>query len=72
MSEIGTKIFNRVFLLLEIIFGVIIIVLWTLLYPLLRLRYKTTKNHKHIPSVVLFRAFVWSANMSNKFIFKNK
>jgi hypothetical protein len=72
MSEIGLKIFNRVFLLLEIIFGTIILVLWTLFYPLLRLRYKTTKNHKHIPSVVLFRAFVWSANMSNKFIFKNK
>lgn len=72
MSEIGLKIFYRVFLLLEIIFGVIILILWTLLYPLLRLRYKTTKNHKHIPSVVLFRAFVWSANMSNKFIFKNK
>lgn len=72
MSEMGLKIFYRVFLLLEIIFGVIIMVSWTLLYPLLRLRYKTTKNHKHIPSVVLFRAFVWSANMSNKFIFKNK
>jgi hypothetical protein len=72
MSEIGLKIFNRIFLLLEIIFGTIILILWTLLYPLLRLRYKTTKNHKHIPSVVLFRAFVWSANMSNKFIFKNK
>lgn len=72
MSEMGLKIFYRIFLLLEIIFGIIILILWTLLYPLLRLRYKTTKNHKHIPSVVLFRAFVWSANMSNKFIFKNK
>jgi hypothetical protein len=72
MSHTLTKTFERLFLLLEIIFGTIIIVFWTLLYPLLRLRYKITKNHKHQPSIVLFRAFIWSANMSNKFIFKNK
>jgi hypothetical protein len=72
MSEIQTKILQRLFLILEIIFGTIILIFWTLLYPLLRLRYKNTKNYKHNPSVVLFRAFVWSANMSNKFIFKNK
>lgn len=72
MSRTQTKILERLFLILEIIFGTIILIFWTLLYPLLRLRYKSTKNYKHNPSVVLFRAFVWSANMSNKFIFKNK
>jgi heme/copper-type cytochrome/quinol oxidase subunit 2 len=71
-SEIGLKIFHRVFLFLEIIFGVIIIVMWTLLYPLMRLRYKQTQKQKHSPSVILFRVFVWSANFSNKFILKNK
>jgi heme/copper-type cytochrome/quinol oxidase subunit 2 len=72
MSEIGLKVFHRLFLFLEIIFGLFIIVMWTLLYPLLRLRYKQTKKQKNSPSVVLFRVFVWSANFSNKFILKNK
>jgi heme/copper-type cytochrome/quinol oxidase subunit 2 len=72
MSEIGLKVFHRLFLFLEIIVGLFIIVVWTLLYPLLRLRYKQTKKQKHIPSVMLFRVFVWSANFSNKFILKNK
>jgi hypothetical protein len=66
------KIIERIFLLLEILFGLLILTLWTLLYPLLRLRYKNTGLTKHKPSIVLFRAFIWSANVSNKFIFKNK
>jgi hypothetical protein len=66
------KILERIFILLEILFGLLILIVWTLLYPLLRLRYRNTGLIKHKPSVVLFRAFVWSANVSNKFIFKNK
>jgi len=71
MNNVSSKILNRVFLLFEVVVGILILIVWSLLYPLLRLRYKSTNRQKHIPSVVLFRAFVWIANVSNKFIFKN-
>jgi hypothetical protein len=57
------KIISTILRLVEFVFGVTLLISWTLAYPFLRLRYENTKQYKHLPSLVLFRAFVWSANL---------
>jgi hypothetical protein len=64
------KIINRVFLFIEILLSILFLIVWTLLYPLLRLRYQNTLLHKHLPSVVLFRLFLWASNVFEKNSFK--
>ena len=64
------KIINRVFLFVEILFSILFLIVWTLLYPLLRLRYQNTLQSKHLPSVVLFRLFLWASNVFEKNSFK--
>lgn len=64
------KIISRVFLFLEIILSVLLLIVWTLLYPFLRLRYQETLKHKYLPSVVLFRWFLWASNLFDENSFK--
>jgi len=64
------KIINRVFLFIEILLSILFLIVWTLLYPLLRLRYQNTLQSKHLPSVVLFRLFLWASNVFEKKSFK--
>ena len=55
------KIINRLFLILEVLISILLLIGWTLLYPLLRLRFAETKQNKHRPSVVLFKLFLWAS-----------
>ena len=64
------KIIRRLFLFLEIILSILLLIGWTLLYPLLRLRYQNTLLHKHLPSILLFRLFLWASNVFDKNSFK--
>jgi hypothetical protein len=64
------KIMNRVFLFIEIFLSILILIAWTLLYPFLRLRYQETLKHKHLPSVLLFRWFLWASNVFDENSFK--
>lgn len=57
------KIISRIFLFIEILLSVLLLISWTLIYPLLRLRYEQTLKHKHLPSVILFRWFLWASNV---------
>jgi len=47
----------------EFILGVVMIIAWSCAYPLLRLRYQRTKKFKHLPSLVIFKGFVWASNL---------
>jgi hypothetical protein len=58
------KIIAPVFYLIELLCGILILTLWTIAYPLLRLRYSIKKRFKYHPSLLLFKSFVW---MTNKF-----
>lgn len=64
------KIKNRIFLFVEIFLSLFLLIGWTLIYPILRLRYQETLKHKHLPSVVLFRLFLWASNIFDKNSFK--
>jgi len=64
------KIIYRVCLFIEILLSILFLIVWTLLYPFLRLRYQNTLLHKHLPSVVLFRLFLWASNAFEKNSFK--
>ena len=64
------KIIRRLFLFLEIILSILLLIGWTLLYPSLRLRYQNTLLYKHLPSILLFRLFLWASNVFDKNSFK--
>lgn len=57
------KIIATILGIAEFVFGVTLLIFWSLAYPLLRLRYEKTKQYKHLPSLVIFRAFIWSGNL---------
>jgi hypothetical protein len=65
-----SKIILRILLFLEICLSIIFLIVWTLAYPILRLRYQKTLKHKDLPSVVLFRMFLWAMNLFNRNSFK--
>lgn len=64
------KIISRIFLFIEILLSVILLLGWTLLYPLLRLRYQETLQYKHLPTIILFRWFLWASNVFDFDCFK--
>lgn len=64
------KIISRLLLLLEIILSLFLLIGWTLVYPLLRLRYQETLQYKHLPSIILFRWFLWASNVFDFDCFK--
>lgn len=57
------KIIVTTLLLIELLFGIVILILWTISYPFLRLRFLSTNRFKHYPSVILFKSFVWISNL---------
>ena len=64
------KIIATTLPLIELVFGLIILILWTIAYPLLRLRYSRTKRFNHHPSLMLFKCFVWLTNLMKFNYFK--
>jgi hypothetical protein len=57
-------------MVLELIFGLICLMLWTLAYPLLRIRFAKTNRFKHHPSLLLFKSFVWVNKLFKKIYVK--
>lgn len=57
------KIIAVILPILELVLGLIILILWTIAYPFLRLHYLRTNRYKHHPSILLFKAFVWANNL---------
>jgi len=57
------KIISKASILIELILSIVLLLFWTLSYPLLRLRYNLTKKHKHLPSIVIFRGFIWAGDL---------
>jgi hypothetical protein len=64
------KIIATILPIFELILGLIILTIWTIAYPFLRLRFINTKRYKHHPSVLLFKAFVWANNLFKYNYFK--
>jgi hypothetical protein len=57
------KIISKFLILIELILSIVLLFFWTLSYPLLRLRYNLTRKYKHLPSIVIFRGFVWAGSL---------
>lgn len=70
MTRLFRNIIWKLLIIVEFIFGVILLIVWSLLYPFLRLRYNANKVHKSLPSVILFRWFIWSTNIFRYDYFK--
>lgn len=64
------KIIATTLPLIELVLALIILILWTLVYPFLRLRFAMTNRFKHHPSLLLFKSFVWLTNLMNFNYFK--
>ena len=60
--------FKRVLTIMYLITTFFVCVIWTIAYPLLRNRYKRTKNPKHFPSRVLLNASMFVQKSYHKFI----
>jgi hypothetical protein len=57
------KIIITTLVLIELFLGILILILWTLAYPFIRLHFLKTNRYKHHPSVILFKSFVWVNNL---------
>ena len=64
------KIISTFLSLLELTLGLIILILWTIAYPLLRIKFLRTNKYKDYPSLVLFKAFVWTNHLFKYDYFK--
>jgi hypothetical protein len=64
------KIIATFLSLCELILGLTILILWTLAYPLLRMNFFRTNKYKDYPSILLFKAFVWTNNLFKYDYFK--
>jgi hypothetical protein len=57
------KIISLTSSLLQLIFGLCILVLWTIAYPLLRMRYSYKRRYTRHPSFILFKGFIWTNSL---------
>lgn len=57
------RLFKYFFNIIFVVFCVILLLVWTIAYPLLRLRYKKNKNLFQHPSYILF---VWYKKLQKK------
>ena len=61
-------LFRKALIIIYLITTFFVFVLWTIFYPLLRNRYRRTKNPKHFPSKVLFNTSMYLQKSLSKFI----
>lgn len=60
--------FKRLLTIIYLLATCFVFILWTITYPLLRKRYKKTKNPNHFPSLILLKYSMFLNKTLHRFI----